>query len=534
MGHGHAGSGGPIVNCGLYDGVKQIGLNCPAPACLPVRPSGNKTAVGTRKSKPTCSQSDCERVQYAKGLCHRHYQRQKAGLPLTPPRTRGTCTFEGCDLPHCAKGLCRGHYSQQDQGKPLTPLRQTRKTCSFLGCDKPHDSGGLCAGHRRQIRDGKSLSPLRPQRRKGSPPNPCSFQGCEKPAHSKGLCVGHYRQQKAGKPLQALRTRSPKTNTQSGCSFEGCNKDHYAKGLCQGHYHQQKTGRHLASLAKAAKGCSFEGCERPHEAKGLCKRHYEQQRQGRPLTPERKYQTTCSFEGCGREHCAKGLCAAHWAQQNRGHPLTEIERQSTDGECSFDGCSHPIKSKGLCDAHYAQQRSGKPLTVLIPANLSHEEAVAIAEKRWPNFEPNIDYPGPHEPWHGKCLNCNEAIKPRFSQSYRGGGCCSTCADFGIDYAAPGYFYVVAGEDYVKCGIANVGTIRDRLKTHKREFGLDKVLAKVHFSITSDAKVVENQWIDFVLNSPFRVGTRREYVFYHDEAVSFALALARGDDLPDAA
>ena len=112
--------------------------------------------------------------------------------------------------------------------------------------------------------------------------------------------------------------------------------------------------------------------------------------------------------------------------------------------------------------------------------------------------------------------------------------CPSCADYGIDYQIPGYFYVVASEEIVKCGIANDHRIDARLEDHRKEFGLDQVLAKVYFDVTQDAKDVEDKWCEFVLASPYRIDNRREFVSYHDEAVSFALALARGDDLPDAA
>ena len=120
-------------------------------------------------------------------------------------------------------------------------------------------------------------------------------------------------------------------------------------------------------------------------------------------------------------------------------------------------------------------------------------------------------------------------------AFKKGARCPDCADWGITMGDPGYFYVVAGDDYVKCGIANAHRIEDRLEEHSEsDFALTNVLAKVFFDVTSDAKAVEDRWIEFVLESPYRVGTTREYVHFHDEAVSFALALARGDDLPDAA
>ena len=55
-----------------------------------------------------------------------------------------------------------------------------------------------------------------------------------------------------------------------------------------------------------------------------------------------------------------------------------------------------------------------------------------------------------------------------------------------------------------------------------------MLAKKGFDRAYDARQLELEWIDFVRSSPKRVGTKLEYVYYHDEAVNFALALVRGD------
>ena len=65
-----------------------------------------------------------QRVE-ARGLCHAHYQRWRAGAgypaPLirTPKNKYRHCTVDGCRAVHYAKGLCSRHYQRQWAGIPL-------------------------------------------------------------------------------------------------------------------------------------------------------------------------------------------------------------------------------------------------------------------------------------------------------------------------------------------------------------------------------------------------------------------------------
>ncbi|MDA9802922.1 zinc-ribbon domain-containing protein [bacterium] len=103
--------------------------------------------------------------------------------------------------------------------------------------------------------------------------------------------------------------------------------------------------------------------------------------------------------------------------------------------------------------------------------------------------------------------------------------CPFCAEYGINLDNPGHFYIVVSHELIKCGIANAHRTDDRIAEHDREFGPTQVLAKKAFDHAYDARQLELEWINFVRSSPKRVGTKLEYVYYHDEAVNFALALA---------
>jgi hypothetical protein len=87
------------------------------------------------------------------------------------------CQHPGCDLPARARGLCSKHYQRQryaekkalfqpdgDQGTPLGSRQNPRPTekrgggcCSQEGCDQPNYAKGLCSKHFMQwVRTKKS------------------------------------------------------------------------------------------------------------------------------------------------------------------------------------------------------------------------------------------------------------------------------------------------------------------------------------------------------------------------------------------
>lgn len=109
-----------------------------------------------------------------------------------------------------------------------------------------------------------------------------------------------------------------------------------------------------------------------------------------------------------------------------------------------------------------------------------------------------------------------------------GSGCSDCAEYGIDYSAPGAFYVVASDDVLKCGISNANSLKGRLNQHRTGiYRLDRVLGKRHFSVTSDAREMELVWIAFVRQNHLgRIGNHKEYVYLSDHALNFALELLR--------
>ena len=355
-------------------------------------------------------------------------------------------------------------------------------------------------------------------------------EGCENSVRSRGLCGGHYDQKhRNGYPLTPLKRRRAKGSPTPPCpgptdSGQPCGKPVKGEGLCAGHLRHFNDGQELQPLKPyGRKGCAAPipgGCELAHHSNGYCQSHNRQFKAGKPFTPLLRTNLGLSDEE------AASRIAQYWPSFSPTEPYPGRTDAPWKGKCL--DCGKDIEPR-VDNAPY-QGPCGYCAGRIV------DEAEAVALMRAIGLRPLVPFPGVDEPWLCECEVCYAEVKPNLSnvkgKSVRGG---CDCTDYGINLAAPGYFYVVTSDDYVKCGIANEHCIAARLETHRKsKFALTSVLAKVFFDVTRDAKAVEDRWVKFVKDSPYRVGITREYVLFHDEAVSFALALASGDDLPDAA
>lgn len=116
----------------------------------------------------TCLADDCNRPQNAKGLCAKHYYRNKTygdpNLVRSPWREDRSCSIPECLNEHDAKGLCRKHYNiihkfKIDQSLYIEKLINSNGVCNIcaekcshgkhLSLDHDHDTGEfrglLCA-----------------------------------------------------------------------------------------------------------------------------------------------------------------------------------------------------------------------------------------------------------------------------------------------------------------------------------------------------------------------------------------------------
>ena len=109
-----------------------------------------------------CSVEGCGCEQRAKGLCGRHYARQRRHDGLLK---RQTCTYQGCMTVQARHGLCQMHAYRQEKGQPMdAPKYSLRKSkydgmsCKADGCKESPTSAGYCTFHYDRQRVGKPLN----------------------------------------------------------------------------------------------------------------------------------------------------------------------------------------------------------------------------------------------------------------------------------------------------------------------------------------------------------------------------------------
>jgi len=128
--------------------------------------------------------------------------------------------------------------------------------------------------------------------------------------------------------------------------------------------------------------------------------------------------------------------------------------------------------------------------------LRYTNAEASALMRKFGYAPKTDYPGGVDiPWPCTHLgaegtSCGRPVSPTLHNILGGQGGCSTCAQRGPDYAAPGYLYVIVRGTTGKVGIGGnlVHPNNDRLRNHAREGWV--TAARWSFAVLLEAHTVE--------------------------------------------
>jgi len=275
-----------------------------------------------------------------------------------------------------------------------------------------------------------------------------------------------------------------------------CEKSHLGKGLCGGHYAQKRRGEELRPLRAAGRvGCEFVsehgvGCDQPHHCKGLCSRHYAQKRTKKKLEPLRETREECGFvdEGgvpCGEKHYAKDLCRRHYRQYSEGQELVPLALQRFG--CDFVdesgiACDKPHAANGLCKGHDTQRQRGKELKSLKPPRGNACEFVD---------GDGVPCGRPHHAM-GLCSSHRyqtlRGNKPTPLYTSKGG----------YSPENTGYFYFVAGKDWLKGGITN--HVKRRLSEHKRQ-GLTEVLHLWEYADGTVPVDLERLWTERLATLP---------------------------------
>lgn len=138
----------------------------------------------------------------------------------------GTCSVADCDRSNYARGLCGMHYTRvlrHGDAQPGVPPRGEAPPalCAVPSCEHPVESRGWCHGHYlRWVRTG-DVNPERPLARR-TQPETCTVDGCDRRCHSRGLCKAHHKRLTT---TGSIRAHEPiRTVTGDGCISHGYRK----------------------------------------------------------------------------------------------------------------------------------------------------------------------------------------------------------------------------------------------------------------------------------------------------------------------
>jgi len=105
-----------------------------------------------------------------------------------------------------------------------------------------------------------------------------------------------------------------------------------------------------------------------------------------------------------------------------------------------------------------------------------------------------DYSNVKTPVLCVCLRCNKNVSVNIDNIRTKDRGCPSCVIRGFNSYAPGNFYVVANHQWIKGGITNYP--KQRLRRHYKQ-GLSQVIHNVYFESGHKARILENQWMDYV-------------------------------------
>lgn len=151
------------------------------------------------KPNPMCIFPECDRAsrQTFGGYCRTHVAAILAGEELKPLQMRSGLEFcaaeEGCELPSETRGLCRRHYSRQKYA--LNPPERIMQQCATDGCPKttskknPSSNGAAyCSWHRKQF-EANGVTWLKGQR---PPMGTCLIEWCAEDTFApRQVCKAH-------------------------------------------------------------------------------------------------------------------------------------------------------------------------------------------------------------------------------------------------------------------------------------------------------------------------------------------------------
>jgi hypothetical protein len=117
---------------------------------------------------------------------------------------------------------------------------------------------------------------------------------------------------------------------------------------------------------------------------------------------------------------------------------------------------------------------------------------ALRTMKESDLKPLEGFERANKPWLCECLKCHRKVSPSYSAIRNGQGGCRFCADWGIDYTAPGFLYLMTNTSLnahkIGIGSARRTRTRDRIRQHEKQGW--KLYKKLDFATADEAFVVE--------------------------------------------
>ena len=109
------------------------------------------------------------------------------------------------------------------------------------------------------------------------------------------------------------------------------------------------------------------------------------------------------------------------------------------------------------------------------------------------------FPGAAKKWKCRCQTCKRVVTPRYTSVQGRQGGCRFCADWGIDYGAPGFLYLMTHEELSshKIGIGNSERSRGRSRITQHEKHNWKLYRQLDFDVTDDAFQIEQKVLSWL-------------------------------------
>jgi len=115
------------------------------------------------------------------------------------------------------------------------------------------------------------------------------------------------------------------------------------------------------------------------------------------------------------------------------------------------------------------------------------------------LKPLEPFPGAAKKWKCKCETCKRVVAPMYTSVQAGQGGCRFCADWGIDYGARGYIYLMTHQEFLahKIGIGNSVRSRGRSRIAQHEKKGWKLFKQMDFDVTDDAYALEQKVLEWL-------------------------------------